>query len=86
MATHSSILAWRISWTRGALQVTVSGVAKSWTWLMTNTHTHTHTQPPSLLSLLPTPTHPISPMRSSSAPGWAPWAAQQLTTSCLFYI
>ena len=28
MATHSSILAWRISWTRGAWQVTVHGIAK----------------------------------------------------------
>ena len=32
MAAHSSILAWRIPWT-GAWQVTVHGVAKSWTWL-----------------------------------------------------
>ena len=28
MATHSSILAWRIPWTRGAWQVTVHGIAK----------------------------------------------------------
>ena len=47
MATHSSILAWRIPWTgepgglqsmensmeRGAWQATVHGIAKSWTWL-----------------------------------------------------
>ena len=35
MATHSSILAWRISWTEepGGLQSTVHGVKKSWTWL-----------------------------------------------------
>ena len=32
MAAHSSILAWRTPWT-GAWQVTVHGVAKSWTWL-----------------------------------------------------
>ena len=32
MATHSSILAWRISWT-GAWQATVHEVAKSWTRL-----------------------------------------------------
>ena len=32
MATHSSILAWRIPW-RGAWQATARGVAKSWTWL-----------------------------------------------------
>ena len=28
MATHSSIFAWRISWTRGAWQATVHGVAE----------------------------------------------------------
>ena len=33
MATHSSILAWRIPWTRGAWKATVHGVAKSQTWL-----------------------------------------------------
>ena len=31
MATHSSILAWRISMDRGAWQTTVYGVTKSWT-------------------------------------------------------
>ena len=31
MATHSSILAWRIPMDRGAWQVTVHGVANSWT-------------------------------------------------------
>ena len=29
MATHSSILAWRIPWTREAWQATVHGVARS---------------------------------------------------------
>ena len=44
MATHSSILAWRIPWTeRGAWQAWVHGVVKSWTQL-SNSHTHTHTQ------------------------------------------
>ena len=33
MATHSSILAWRIFMDRGAWQATVQGVAKSWTGL-----------------------------------------------------
>ena len=33
MATHSSILAWRILMDRGAWQATVHGIAKSWTWL-----------------------------------------------------
>ena len=32
MATHSSILAWRIPWTEGPVRrQTVHGVAKSWT-------------------------------------------------------
>ena len=34
MATHSSILAWEILWTRGAWQATVHGVARvGYTWL-----------------------------------------------------
>ena len=33
MATQSSILAWRIPMERGAWQVTIHRVAKSWTWL-----------------------------------------------------
>ena len=33
MAIHSSILAWEISWTRGAWRATVHGVAKSRTQL-----------------------------------------------------
>ena len=33
MATHSSILAWRIPMDRGAWRATVCGVAKSWTQL-----------------------------------------------------
>ena len=40
MATHSSILAWRISMDRGARQATVHSVAKSWTRLkQLSTHT-----------------------------------------------
>ena len=31
MATHSSILAWRIPMDRGAWRTTVQGVTKSWT-------------------------------------------------------
>ena len=40
MATHSSVLAWRIPWAEepGGLH-TVHGVAKSWTWLSIRTHT-----------------------------------------------
>jgi len=37
-ATHSSILAWKIPWTRGVWWATVHGVAKSWTKLSTHTH------------------------------------------------
>ena len=33
MAAHSSILAWRIPWTRGAWKSTLHGIAKSQTWL-----------------------------------------------------
>ena len=33
MATHSSILAWRIPTDRGAWWATVHGVTKTWTWL-----------------------------------------------------
>ena len=33
MATHSSILAWRIPMDRGAWQATIHGVARSWTQL-----------------------------------------------------
>ena len=33
MATHSSILAWRIPMEKGAWQITVHGAAKSWTQL-----------------------------------------------------
>ena len=45
MATHSSILAWRIPW-RGAWQVTVHGVAQSQTQLKRlNTAQHTSINP-----------------------------------------
>ena len=56
MATHSSILAWRIPWT-GAWRTTVHGVMKSQTWLCVHmhahvpTHTHTHTQSGFLLDV-----------------------------------
>ena len=47
MATHFSILAWKISWTEdpGGLQSGI-GIAKSWTQLSVHVraraHTHTH--------------------------------------------
>ena len=40
MATHSSILAWRIPVDRGAWQTTVHGVTKSLTQLSVHTYTH----------------------------------------------
>ena len=44
MATHSGILAWRISMDKGAWQAAVHGVAKSvCVTKCTHTHTHTHT-------------------------------------------
>ena len=44
MATHSSIPAWEISWTRGNWQAAVHGVAKSRTWqgLSANTRVYKH--------------------------------------------
>ena len=46
MATHSSMLAWRIPMVRGAWQATVHGVSKSWAqlsdWVHTHTQMHTH--------------------------------------------
>ena len=33
MATHSSILAWRIPWTKERGELQPIGVAKNWTWL-----------------------------------------------------
>ena len=45
IATHSSILAWNISWTEEPGEL--HGISKSWTWLSTRacmcTHTHIHT-------------------------------------------
>jgi len=38
MATHSSILAWRIPMNRGAWQATAHGITKSWTRLSTVHH------------------------------------------------
>ena len=42
MATHSSILAWRIPMDRRAWQGIVHRVAKSWTQLNNLAHTHSH--------------------------------------------
>ena len=44
MATHSSILAWRIPWTEEPLSYSPWGLKESnTTELLTHTHTHTHT-------------------------------------------
>ena len=42
LATHSSILAWRIPTYKGAWQAAVHGVAKSWTQLSEQLSTHAH--------------------------------------------
>ena len=44
MATHSSILAWRIPVDRGAWWATVHGVSKSLTWLSFWAHRHLYTE------------------------------------------
>ena len=45
MATHSSVLVWRIPWTEGPGGLQSMGVAESRTRLSnSHTHTHTHTQ------------------------------------------
>ena len=45
MATHSSNLAWRISWTEEPGRLQSMGSHKSQTWLKRlSTHTHTHTE------------------------------------------
>ena len=41
MATHSSILAWRIPWAEEPGGLQEPGVTKNWTRLRTE-HTHTH--------------------------------------------
>ena len=48
MATHSSILAWRIPWTRGAWQATVHGVTR------VRHDLATQAPPPPLLPIRPT--------------------------------
>ena len=41
MATHSSILVWRIPWTEESGGATVHGVTKSWTGLSDRAHNKT---------------------------------------------
>ena len=40
MATHSSILAWKIPWIEETGRLQVQGITKSWTWLSNKAHTH----------------------------------------------
>ena len=49
MATHSSILAWRIPMDRGAWWAAVPGVSKSWTELIKHKHTLFRNQKPFFL-------------------------------------
>ena len=44
MATHSSILAWRIPWTEEPGGLQAMGLQRVRHDCATNTHTHTHTQ------------------------------------------
>ena len=44
MAMHPSILAWKISWTKGAWRATVHRVTKNWTQLSDWARTHTHSE------------------------------------------
>ena len=43
MATHSSILAWKVSWAEEPGGLQSMGVTKSQTQLNSHTHTYTHT-------------------------------------------
>ena len=60
MATHSSILAWRIPMDRGAWWATVHGVAKSWTQLSEFQQLQLTTGGASVLPLHPSPSLPYS--------------------------
>ena len=46
MATHSSILAWRIPWTEEPGELKSMGLQRAVHNRQTNTHTHTHTEHP----------------------------------------
>ena len=63
VATHSSILAWRIPWTVepcGLKSTGLQGVGHNWSdWIHTYTHTHTHTH-----------THTVSIGPSSASSLW----------------
>ena len=75
IATHSSILAWKITWTEEPGGLQSMGVTKHWTRLHTHTrvhaHVHTHTQgdkhPFSLIFSLPFP--PVTPRHPANSQG-----------------
>ena len=52
MATHSSILAWRIPRTEEPGGVQPPGVTKNQTQLSAHTHTHTHTRNENIFTFL----------------------------------
>ena len=50
MATHSSVLAWRIPQRGEPAGLTVHGITKNWTRLSdSRTHTHTHKKGPEVM-------------------------------------
>ena len=70
MATHSSILVWRMPTDRGALWVAVHGVARSQTWLSSRTELDTGSflcMSPSLESLY---VSKFPPYKDTSQIGW----------------
>ena len=85
MATHSSILAWRIPWIGepGGLQFTGSqGVGHDWA---TNTQTHAHTYTQVVVWIRKwQPTPVLLPGESQglrSLPGYSPWGHKELDTT-----
>ena len=63
MATHSSILAWRISWMEGPGGLQSMGLQRVGHACATSTHTHTHTHTHTLTSRLGF--MPVSPLHPS---------------------
>ena len=96
MATHSSILAWNISWVEESGELQSMGFQRAghdWAhmqncltmlcWFLLYNEVN---QPyvPSLLYLPPKSPHP-TPLGHHRAPSWVPCAVQHLPTSYLFY-
>ena len=67
MATHSSVLTWRIPMDRGAWWITVHGVAKSWTQLKRlSMHARCNSSVSSVTQLCPTFATPWTSARQAS--------------------